>query len=306
MGERNCEFEVARIDNTVEKKLCLLPALCYSNKSYKKWLAFRSKPCRYYINGNCRYAEKCNFSHPPNTNSEEHKFHLNNSITKTIEETLQKFTNIFLSALTAQSEEIKEVNRFVQNTIQKQDAETQTDQTLSVQEPNIFSICQESDIQVNLFGAEPLDWTPVSPIASNTPLRSPSTDDVELDSALDEIELLKQELQDMNRMNESDRVFYEEKIADMEFSLNELSALTISTGDSLTASQILEELKSSQIEESIIRKRFSVGDVVQCQITGEIGEIRRTYTRKVGVKFSSGYRTCLIENVEKKGKADKG
>ena len=95
----------------------------------------------------------------------------------------------------------------------------------------------------------------------------------------------------MNRMNESDRVFYEEKNADMEFSFHELSALTISTGDSLTASQILEELKSSQIEESIIRKRFSVGDVVQCQITGEIGEIRRTYTRKVGVKFSSGYRT---------------
>ena len=56
------------------------------------------------------------------------------------------------------------------------------------------------------------------------------------------------------------------------------SALTISTGDSLTASQILEELKSSQIEESIIRKRFLVGDVVQCQITGEIGEIQRTYT----------------------------
>ena len=153
-----------------------------------------------------------------------------------------------------------------------------------------------------------MDWTPVSPIASNTPLRSPSTDDVELDSALDEIELLKQELQDMNRMNESDRVFYEEKIADMEFSLNELSALTISTGDSLTASQILEELKSSQIEESITRKRFSVGDVVQCQITGEIGEIRlrRTYTVKVGVKFSSRYRTCLIENIERKGKADKG
>ena len=115
-------------------------------------MAFRSKPCRYYINGNYRYAEKCKFTHPPNTNSEEHKFHLNNSITKTIEETLQKFTNIFLSALTAQSKEIKEVNRFVQNTIQKQDAETQTDQTLSVQEPNIFSICQESDIQVNLFG----------------------------------------------------------------------------------------------------------------------------------------------------------
>jgi len=145
--------------------------------------------------------------------------------------------------LTAQSEEIKEVNRFVQNTIQKQDAETQTDQTLSVQEPNIFSICQESDIQVNLFGAEPLDWTPVSPIASNTPLRSPSTDDVELDLAQDE-------------MNESDRVFYEEKIADMEFSLNELSALTISTGDSLTASQILEELKSSQIEETLEEKDF--------------------------------------------------
>ena len=151
---------------------------------------------------------------------------------------------------------------FVQNTIQKQDTETQTDQTLSVQEPKIFSICQESDIQVNLFGAEPLDWTPVSPIASITPLRSPSTDDVELDSALDEIELLKQELQDMNRMNESDRVFYEEKIADMEFSLNELSALTISTGDSLSASQIFEELKSSQIEQNITRKRFSVGDVV--------------------------------------------
>ena len=98
----------------------------------------------------------------------------------------------------------------------------------------------------------------------------------------------------------------EEKIADMEFSLNELSTITILTGDSLTASQILEELKSSQIEESITRKRFLVGDVVQCQITGEIGEIRRTYTIKVGVKFSSGYRTCLIENVEKKGKADKG
>ena len=101
-----------------------------------------------------------------------------------------------------------------------------------------------------------MDWTPVSPIASNTPLRSPSTDGVELDSALDKIELLKQELQDMNRMNESDRVFYEEKIADMEFSLNELSALTISTGDSLTASQILEELKSPKLKKALQEKYF--------------------------------------------------
>ena len=59
-----------------------------------------------------------------------------------------------------------------------------------------------------MFGA---DWTPVSPIATNTPLQIPSTDDVELDSALDEIELLKQEVKDMNRMSESDRVFYKEK-----------------------------------------------------------------------------------------------
>ena len=86
-----------------------------------------------------------------------------------------------------------------------------------------------------------MDWTPVSPIAINTPLRSSSADNVELDSALEEIELLKQEVQDMKRMSESDRIFYEEKIADLEYSLSELSALTISTGDSLSASQIFEE-----------------------------------------------------------------
>ena len=298
--------EVARIDNTVEKKFCLLPALCYSNKSYKKWLAFRSKPCHYFINGSCRYAEKCKFSHPPSIKPEEQKFHQNHSITKTIEEKFQEFTSIFVSALTAQSEEIKELKIFVQNTVQKQEAGTQTDETLYPQESHIFSMFQETGIQGKFFGTEPLDWTPVSPIAINTPLRSSSADDVELDSALEEIELLKQEVQDMNRMSESDRVFYEKKIAHLEYSLSELSALTISTGDSLSASQIFEELKSSQIEQNITRKRFSVGDVVQCQTTGEIGEIRRTYTRKVGVKFSSGYRTCLIENVAKKGKADKG
>jgi hypothetical protein len=72
-------------------------------------------------------------------------------------------------------------------------------------------------------------------------------------------------------------------------------------------SQNFEELQSSQIEEIITRKRFLIGDVVQSQTTGEIGEIRRIYNAKVGAKFSSGYRTCLIENVEKmKGKPDKG
>ena len=62
-----------------------------------------------------------------------------------------------------------------------------------------------------MFGAEPFDWTPVSPIAICSPLRSLSTDDVALDYAQDEIESLKQELQDMNRMSESDGVFYEGK-----------------------------------------------------------------------------------------------
>jgi hypothetical protein len=76
---------------------------------------------------------------------------------KTIEEKLQEFINIFLSALTAQSEETRQLQRFVQNTVQTQDAETQTNQTIDTQEPKSFSIFQEKNNEDKSFGAEPLD-----------------------------------------------------------------------------------------------------------------------------------------------------
>ena len=79
--------------------------------------------------------------------------------------------------------------------------------------------------------------------------------------------------------------FYEEKIKDLQYQITELLS---NFDDQSVLLSLSQDFECFQILESQIKACVSVGVLVLCETTRELGEVRRKYSHKFGEKFQSG------------------
>ena len=263
-----------------ERRYHLVPALngrniCCKNNSQRK--AFRTKPCRYFQNGSCRYGRKCRFLHNRNVVSENgHSM------------------NGFMSVMEKKFEDIQTNMKHQNNLLQEQSLEISNLKKLlskfhqtNNKTSNAIPAYTQTDLE---------DISSYLEIFNVSSIGCKAERDGDFEAALEEIESLKSQIEIEQQMNMCDHEFYEEKIKDLEYQLTELSS---NFGDHSVLRSLSQDLERSQILESQIKALVSVGDLVHCEITGELGEVRRKYSHKIGVKFQSGYRTCCISEITK-------
>jgi len=92
--------------NNLKEKFVLLPARKY---------AYRTKPCKYFENGCCRYGRKCRFIHTTNSKPCEAKQRVD-ILKLEMEKKLEEFQTIIM----AQASEIADLKRCLQDLLASQ------------------------------------------------------------------------------------------------------------------------------------------------------------------------------------------